>query len=114
MIKSGSRVRDDSAFFIPLGLATFYLKFNISSTLTFHEYFLTLVFPCFTRYFLLKSHYKSEDRVFESPLPCHGLHTVHHRAEATKVHDADQHAIRLAIVSIVNQRGWIRNLMKGI
>lgn len=114
MIKCGSRVGDDSAFFIPLGLATFFLKFNISSTLTFDGHILALVFPCFTRYFLLKSHYKSEDRVFESPLPCHGLHTAHHPAEAIKVHDADQHAIRLAIVSIVNQRGWIRNLMKGI
>lgn len=56
---------------------TFYLKFNVSSDLTFHEHVLTPVFPCFTRYFLLKSHYKSADRVFESPLPCHGLQMPH-------------------------------------
>jgi hypothetical protein len=66
-----------------LRVATFCLKCNISSILTFHEYLLAPVFPCFTRYFLLKSHYKSADRVFESPPPCHGLFTVPHRLEAT-------------------------------
>jgi hypothetical protein len=101
-------------FFVPLGVGTFYITFNMASILTFHEHFLCLVFPCFTRYFLLKSHYKSEARVLESPLPCHRLFTVHHSPEAYKVHDADQHAIHLVIGSIVNQRGWIRNLMKGL